>query len=303
MAGTPAEPREVELARPITIRDLLTHTAGLTYDFLDDSPVGALYRQARLAADPDRSLEAMIAELARLPLAYQPGARWHYSLAIDVVAHLVEVLSGRPLQDVLQERLFAPLGMADTGFSVRPDRRDRVAAMYGRPDITTNSFRSIFAAWQAGVDERLDVEATYPTANTSTFARGGHGLFSTTADYMRFAQMLLNRGELEGARILAPKTCDLMHMNHLPAALRPFAIDVLPYGGYGFGLGSRVLMDVAESALPGSVGEFGWAGAATTHYWVDPQEALVGVVMAQSMLSFDPLPTDFRILAYQAMVG
>jgi CubicO group peptidase (beta-lactamase class C family) len=161
MTGAPSELREVELARPITIRDLLTHTAGLTYDFLDDSPVGALYRQARLAADPGRSLEAMIAELARLPRAYQPGQRWHYSLAIDV----------------------------------------------------------------------------------------------------------------------------------------------LPYGGYGFGLGSRVLMDVAESGLPGSVGEFGWAGAATTHYWVDPQEALVGVVMAQSMLSFDPLPADVRILAYQAMVG
>ena len=298
--GTTADRQDVELARPITIRDLLTHTAGLTYDFQDDSPVGELYRQVRLMSDPGRSLEATIAELTRLPLAFQPGARWHYSVSIDVVAHLVEVISGQPLQDFLQERLFAPLGMADTGFSVRPDRRDRVAAMYGLPDICTNSFPSIIAAWRSGFNERLDVEATYPTA--SSFARGGHGLFSTAPDYMRFARMLLNRGELDGARILAPKICDLIHMNHLPAALLPYEIAGLPRSGYGFGLGSRVLMNVAESALPGSVGEFGWAGAATTYYWVDPQEALVGVLMAQSMVSFEPITRDFRVLAYQALV-
>src|SRR5215467_10648957 len=115
--------------------------------------------------------------------------------------------------------------------------------------------------------------------------------------------MLLNRGELEGARILGPKIVDLMHINHLPPHLMPFSVAVIPFPGYGFGLGSRVLLNVADSALPGSAGEFGWAGAATTHYWVDPQEALVGVVMAQSMLSFDPLAADFRILAYQALVG
>jgi CubicO group peptidase (beta-lactamase class C family) len=193
--------------------------------------------------------------------------------------------------------------MAVTGVSVRPDRRDSVAAMYGRPDICTNTFQSLFSAWQAGVNERLDVEATYPTADRRSFARGGHGLFSTAADYTRFAQMLLNRGELDGARILAPKICDLMHMNHLPAALMPYEIGTLAYSGYGFGLGSRVLMSVAESALPGSVGEFGWAGAATTHYWIDPQEELIGVLMTQSMLSFDPLAADFRVLAYQALVG
>lgn len=300
--GTGQDRREVELARPITVRDLLTHTAGLTYDWLDDSPVCELYREAGVLAAPARSLESMIAELARLPLAFQPGTRWHYSVGIDVAAHLVEIISGRPLQDFLREHLFGPLGMPDTGFSVPPAERHRLAAMYGLPDIAANSFRAVVEAWRAGFNERLDVEATYPSGNPG-FARGGHGLFSTAGDYLRFAQMLLNRGELDGARILAPKTCDLMHANHVPSALLPYEIGGMPSPGYGFGLGSRVLLNVAESALPGSVGEFGWAGAATTYYWVDPREELVGVLMAQSMLSFEPLRPDFRTLAYAALVG
>ena len=303
LTGTLDDRQDVALARPITIRDLLTHTAGLTYDFLEDSPVGALYRQARLMADPERSLEATMAELTRLPLAYQPGTKWHYSVAIDVLAHLIEVLADQPLQDFLHERLFAPLGMHDTGFSVPATQHHRLATMYGLPDICTNALSTLVAAGEAGDTARRDVEATYPCTNTHSFARGGHGLFSTALDYLRFAQMLLNRGELDGVRILAPKICDLMHMNHLPPALLPYDIGGVPSSGYGFGLGSRVLLNVAESEMPGSVGEFGWGGAATTYYWVDPQEDLVGVLMTQSMLSFEPISKAFQVLAYQAIGG
>jgi CubicO group peptidase (beta-lactamase class C family) len=292
----------VDLARPITLRDLLTHTAGLTYDFLDDSPVAELYRQARITGDAERTLETMIGELARLPLAYQPGTRWHYSVAMDVIAHLIEVISGQPLQEFLSERLFRPLGMTDTGFSVTIRKRTRLATMYGHPDITVNSYGQIFEAWTKGQNQRRDVDATYPATNTHSFARGGHGLFSTAWDYMRFAQMLLNRGELEGIRILAPKIADLMHMNHVPATLLPFEIHGIFAEGYGFGLGSRVLLNVAESSMPGSVGEFGWSGAGKTYYWVDPQEQLIGVLMSQYMFSFDNPDMDFRALAYQALV-
>ena len=299
---TPSATQEVDLVRPITMRDLLTHTAGLTYNFLEDSPVSELYRQARLMSDADRTLEAMIGELARLPLAYQPGTKWHYSMSIDVIAHLIEVISGQPLQDFLNERLFAPLDMTDTRFSVPPEKRDRIATMYGHPDIATTTLSRIFEAWKGGFNERIDVEATYPATNTHSFARGGHGLFSTAGDYMRFAQMLLNRGALDGVRIIAPKIADLMHMNHVPPTLLPYEIGPIPFNGYGFGLGSRVLLNVAESALPGSVGEFGWVGAARTYYWVDPKEELVGILMTQYMVGLDLPDKDFQVLAYQALV-
>jgi CubicO group peptidase (beta-lactamase class C family) len=298
---TTADAREVDLARPILIRDLFTHTAGLTYNFLEDSPVSELYRQARIMADTEHSLEAVIGELARLPLAYQPGTRWHYSMSIDVIAHLVEVISGKPLQDFLRERLFQPLGMADTAFSVPSEKRPRLATMYGHPDIATNKMSTILEAWQAGLNRRVDAEKTYPSSNTRTFARGGYGLFSTAVDYMRFAQMLLNRGELDGVRVLAPKIADLMHMNHLPQALLPYTVGPIPFNGYGFGLGSRVLLNVAESAMPGSEGEFGWAGAGKTYYWVDPKEELIGILMAQYMAAFDLPEKDFQVLAYQAI--
>jgi CubicO group peptidase (beta-lactamase class C family) len=293
---------EADLIRPIMIRDLFTHTAGLTYNFLEDSPVCDLYRDARLMSDGERSLEAIIGELARLPLAYQPGTKWHYSMSIDVIGHLIEVISGQSLQHFLSERLFKPLGMSDTSFSVPLNERLRIATMYGHPDIGTNTLSSILEAWKKGFNERIDVEKTHPTTNTSTFARGGHGLFSTAWDYMRFAQMLVNRGELDGVRILAPKIADLMHMNQVPAALLPYQIGPIPFGGYGFGLGSRVLLNVAESAMPGSVGEFGWGGAAKTYYWVDPQEQMIGLLMSQFMLAFDLPEKDFQVLAYQAIV-
>jgi CubicO group peptidase (beta-lactamase class C family) len=153
-----------------------------------------------------------------------------------------------------------------------------------------------------GYNERIDMDITYPATNTTSFARGGYGLFSTSGDYMRFAQMQLNRGQLDGVRVLAPKIVDLMHMNHVPQSLLPWEIGGTPSPGYGFGLGSRVLLNVAESMLPGSVGEFGWSGAAKTHYWVDPQEELIGILMAQYMAAFDVPEKDFQVLAYQALL-
>jgi len=297
-----SDAQEIDLIRPITIADLLTHTAGLTYNFLEDSPVSELYRQARLLTDADRTLEAMIAELSRLPLAYQPGTKWHYSMAIDVVAHLIEIISGKPLQDFLVERIFKPLGMTDTGFSVPPNARNRISAMYGHPDISAHTFSEALEAWKKGLNERIDVDATYPADKAHSFVRGGHGLFSTAGDYMRFANMLVNRGSLDGVRILAPAIVDFMHMNHVSPALLPFEIGGIPRNGYGFGLGSRVLLNVAEAALPGSEGEYGWAGAAKTYFWIDPKQELVGILMAQFMLAFDLPEKPFQVLAYQALV-
>jgi CubicO group peptidase (beta-lactamase class C family) len=292
----------VNQARPVMLRDLMTHMSGLTYGFVDESPVGKMYQGAKLS-DAQCSLEAAIDDLARFPLAFQPLARWRYSVGIDVLARVIEVISGRPLGAFLRERLFDPLGMVDTAFGVPSEKRDRLAAMYGRPDVNAPgvTVRSGLEAWAKGVNDRLDVSKSYPVDSPDVFMRGGHGLFGTIGDCYRFAQMLANGGELDGVRILGRKTLELMHLNHVPAALLPLDVGGLPLPGYGFGLGSRVLLDVAQSGAPGSVGEFGWSGAAKTHYWVDPKEDLVGLFMTQSMMSFDLPELDLRALAYQAV--
>jgi CubicO group peptidase (beta-lactamase class C family) len=297
-----AEGTLVAPVRPILIRDLMTHMSGLSYHFVEEAGVGKMYKESKLLA-AHHTLEEAIDDLARFPLAFQPGSRWRYSVGIDVAARVIEVISGRPLGDFLRERLFEPLGMTDTAFGVPPEKRDRVAAIYGRPDVITPAatMGSEFAAWMGGVNDRIDVSKSYPVDSPGVFVRGGHGLFSTIGDYFRFAQMLANGGELDGERIIGRKTLELMHANHVPAALLPLEIGGLPMPGYGFGLGSRVLLDVAQSAAPGSVGEFGWSGAAKTHYWVDPKEQVVGLFMTQSMMSFDLPELDLRALAYQAI--
>ena len=287
--------------RPILVRDLLTHTSGLSYNFIDDSPTREFYGDAKLSQATTPLSEA-IDDLARKPLAFHPGARWHYSVGIDIAARIIEVISGQPLANFLSERLFKPLSMVDTAFEVPAGKRDWLAAMYGRPDIFNTTQMSAFAQWRAGYNKRLDVSANYPVDMAKTFQRGGHGLFATGRDYLRFAQMLANGGELYGVRYLSRKTLAFMHANHLPLALLPLEIAGLPIPGYGFGLGSRVALDVAQTGAPGAVGEFGWGGAAKTYYWVDPVEQVVGVFMPQSMLSFDLPEFDMRALAYGAIV-
>jgi CubicO group peptidase (beta-lactamase class C family) len=290
-------------ARPMQIRDLLTHTSGLTYDFMADNPAAQLYRDARIMNDATRSLEAVIDELATLPLAFQPGTRWHYSVGIDVAARLIEVLSGQPLGAFLRQRIFEPLGMVDTGFGVPDDQLHRLSAMYGLPDLIGEnySFLQLMEAALGGFNERIDVSATYPTGSPDVFQRGGLGLFSTMSDYLRFALMLASGGTVGGERIIGRKTLELMHANHLPAELLPYELLGLPVPGMGFGLGSRVMLDVAATAGPGSVGEYGWAGAAKTYYWVDPAEELVGLFMSQYMTGMLLPERDFRSLVYQAI--
>jgi CubicO group peptidase (beta-lactamase class C family) len=297
--GTLVDPKR----RPVTVRDAMAHTSGLSYHFLEDTPVGRMYADGKLI-NPKVPLAEGIDDLARYPLAFEPGSRWHYSVGIDVAARLIEVISGQTLADFLRERLLGPLGMVDTAFAVPEGKRDRLAAMYGRPDLIApgQTLKSSFAQWLGGFNERIDVTQTYPVDMATTFQRGGHGLFGTARDYFRLAQMLANGGELEGVRILGRKTLELMHENHLPLSLLPLTLDGLPLPGYGFGLGSRVALDVAQTGAPGSAGEFGWAGAAKTHYWVDPVEQVVGVFMTQSMSSFDLPELDLRALAYGAIV-
>jgi CubicO group peptidase (beta-lactamase class C family) len=287
--------------RPIFVRDLLTHTSGLTYGFLADSPVSKDYAKGKLI-DPHVTLKDGIEDLAALPLAFHPGERFHYSVGIDVAARVIEVVSGQSLGAFLRERLLQPLKMDDTDFVVPEGKRDRVAAMYGRPDcIGGVTLPEAYDLWREGRNDRLDVSSTYPVDAPGTFERGGHGLFGTISDYFRFAQMLCNGGALDGVRVIGRKTLELAHSNHLPLSLLPIEIGGGPLLGYGYGIGSRVLLDAAASGVSGTAGEFGWSGAAKTHFWVDPKERVVGLFMAQSMLSFDLPEADLRGLAYGAL--
>ena len=290
--------------RPPTIADLLAHTSGLTYDFMVDNPVAELYREHRIMNDATRTLSEVVDAVAELPLAFQPGSRWHYSVGIDVAARLIEVLADQPLGEFLAARIFEPLAMTDTGFGVADGADERLAAMYGLPDLVGEGYHGgmLVEAAMSGFNERIDVSATYPTKTPDTYVRGGLGLFATVDDYYRFAQMLANGGSLDGRRIVGRKTLELMHGNRLPLDLLPFDILGMPSTGYGFGLGSRVLLDVATAERAGSVGEFGWAGAAKTYFWVDPVEHLVGVFMSQYMTGPQNPDVVFRNAVYQAIV-
>ena len=293
----------VDATAPITVADLLGHTSGLTYDFMVDNPAAQLYRDHRVMHDATRTLEECVDLIASLPLAFQPGERFHYSVGIDVAARLIEVIADQPLGDFLAEHLFGPLGMIDTAFGVPDQQLARLAAMYGLPDLVGENYSAddLLAADLAGFNQRIDVSGTYPTSTPDLFVRGGVGLFSTIDDYFRFAQMLANGGELDGHRVVGRKTLELMHGNRLPPAMLPWEIMGDPTPGYGFGLGSRVLLDVAASQSAGSIGEFGWSGAATTYYWVDPVEDLVGVFMTQYMTGPEQPNRAFRSVAYQAI--
>jgi len=283
-AGTAPEP----LQRSVTIHDLLTHTSGLSYGFTD-AHVDALYRQADLWRR-DQPLDAFINKLSRLPLAQQPGAGWRYSVAYDVLGYLVQVISGQPFDEFLRERVLDPLGMVDTAFHVPPDRLQRLAALYAR---------------ESGGNLRLAESPAHSRYRVPPLrCGGGGGLVSTTADYLRFAHMLLRGGELDGVRVLGRKTVALMTANHLPPTLLPYSSGPRVYSGYGYGLGVSVLSDPAQAHVLGSPGSFGWWGVAGTWFRVDPQEEMVLLFMPQLINAPDisRRHEEFQVLAYQALV-
>jgi CubicO group peptidase (beta-lactamase class C family) len=281
-------------ARPMQVVDLLRHTSGLTYGFQNRSNVDAAYRKAKLEAmHGEHDLEAMIDQLARLPLEFSPGEAWNYSVSTDVVGYLVQKVAGKPLSEVLRERIFEPLKMVDTGFFVRDDQRARFAACYD--------------AAPGGKMKLQDDPTASPYLKPPALESGGGGLVSTAADYLRFTTMLVNGGELDGARILAPKTVRLMASNHLPGnkdltELSRSLFSESTNAGVGFGLGFAVVFDPPKTLIPCSQGEFYWGGAASTAFWVDPVEEVTAVFMTQLLPSSTyPLRRELRTLVYAAL--
>ena len=291
----------VDPNREVTICDLLTHTSGLTYTFLEYGAVEEMYRENGIASE--KPLEEFVADLLQVPLAFHPGSEWRYSFSHDVVARLIEVLSDQPLDQFLDEKIFQPLNMPDTAFYVPEEKHDRFVSLIGAGDSgISKSSRTWELADQNQMRTLSKPEKDLEFHKHGIF-RGGHGLVSTAADYLQFCRMLLNQGELEGERILGRKTIELMTTNHLPPSLLPFDINGNVFKGYGYGLGVRVLIDVGRSQLPGSLGEYGWGGAASTYFWIDPTEEFIGIVLSQLMPEgYYAVSDDFRVLAYQAIV-
>jgi CubicO group peptidase (beta-lactamase class C family) len=299
--GSELRPVTVPATEPVRIWHLLTHTAGLTYGFHRVHPVDAMYRAAGFEWSTPRGMG--LAEAcdiwAGLPLLFQPGAEWNYSVATDVLGRVVEVASGQRLDEFYQTRIFDPLGMNDTGFYATDTQLPRLAALY-----TPGS---------EGTAVRLDALGQAASRPPAMFA-GGHGLVSTAADYHRFTQMLLPRpdspaGELDGARLLSPRTVGYMARNHLPGGAdldtfgRPLYAES-PFRGIGFGLGFAVVLDPVPGKVPGSAGELSWGGAASTAFWIDPAEELTVAFFTQLLpSSAHPIRSQLRQLVYQALVS
>jgi CubicO group peptidase (beta-lactamase class C family) len=280
-------PEGVTPKRPMTVQDLMRHTSGLTYGIFGNSAVDQMYRKADIFNAA--SLEAMVKAIARLPLLHQPGEYWEYSVATDVLGRVVEVASGLDLESFVRERITGPLKMNDTGFWVKPAAVSRLAKPDGEPNA-------------AFADE---------TRKPAVFSGGG-GMLSTAMDYARFCQMLLNGGELDGVRVLAPKTVARMTSDqlppsaerHTPVALSLGAFGPVPEMGTSFGLGFAVRIDAGRNPLPGSPGDFSWGGITGTLFWVDPQTRLVAVLMAQTPRpNLNMIWRQTRTMVYQAMTN
>jgi CubicO group peptidase (beta-lactamase class C family) len=283
----------VPAERSVTVRDLLTHTAGFTYGFMHAHPVDALYREKNIGGvATSGTLAEMVSKLGQTPLLCQPGSQWNYSVATDILGHLIERISGVSLDRFLATNLFEPLEMTDTGFHVDPDAADRFAACYERE----------------GDGLRLqDAPSDSSWLQPPSFLSGGGGLVSTSADYLRFCRMLLGNGVLDGERILGRKTLALMRMNHLPGggdltSMGQPVFSETRYDGIGFGLGWSVVLDPARAQVSGSVGELAWGGMASTAFWVDPVEDLAVIFMTQLIPSSAyPIRRELRALVYQAL--
>ena len=280
-------PEGVPPKRPMTVQDLMRHTSGLTYGLFGNSPVDQMYRKAPIFTA--KSLEEMVKTIATMPLLHQPGEFWEYSVGVDVLGRVVEVASGMDLDTFEHERITGPLKMNDTGFWVKPEAASRLA----KPD---------------GPPNPLFEDATKKPAVFS----GGGGMLSTAGDYARFCQMLLNGGELDGVRILSPKTIALMTSDQLPPNAErhtPVAMAIGPFGpvpemGTSFGLGFAIRVDPGRNPLPGSVGDYSWGGITGTLFWVDPQTKLVAVLMDQAPQALlNVVWSQARAMVYQAMTN
>ena len=286
----------VKANREITIHDLLTHSSGVTYRLLNKPFVSKMYVDAGISdglAETDCSLGDNVRKLAKQPLVCQPGAAWEYGLNTDVLGHVIEVVSGKSLEEFFRARIFKPLEMNDTHFALPKEKHPRLAAVYMVGDKKLERVGDKPVSLGAAV-----FSATYPTREGNKYYSGGAGLVSTIQDYGRFCQMLLSRGELNRVRVLKEETVDRMTRNQLGDVRIQFPGNDLM--GYGFGVLSEKGKETTKD--PAGVGSYGWGGAFGTFFWVDPKNELVGVYMAQTFPPDFAIATEFKKLVYEALI-
>ena len=296
-SGSHLAPVTEPLVEPIRVWHLLTHTSGLTYGFHNTHVTDAIYRRGGFewGNPPGANLAECCALWAGMPLAFQPGTEWNYGVSTDVLGRLVEVVSAMPLDEFFRTRIFEPLGMTETDFHVHDDSADRFAKLYVRNPATGEAVPAPDALGRAG-------------SSKPAMLGGGGGLVSTAHDYLRFAHMLLNKGELDGVRLLGSRTVDYMTRNHLPGGAdlehfgRPLFAET-SFDGVGFGLGFSVVLDAAENKVMRSQGEYSWGGAASTIFWVDPVNEIVALFLTQLLPSSTyPIRSQLNQLIQQALV-
>lgn len=284
------EGEEVAPKSPMLMRQLFTHTAGLTYGFTPDNPVDVAYNQQNVLNAAN--LDEFVQKVAKIPLRFEPGTRYHYSVATDILGAVIERISGLSLDEYFQQKIFDPLGMQDTFFNVPADKLNRLAGDHG---------------WDAKSGQLFVVPAEQQRDfSTNGMFSGGGGLVSTISDYMRFSQMVLNGGEYKGARLLSPKTVEFMTLNHLPAAARAEGRGQYPfldlYGGQTMALGYGLVTDPAMMPAISSEGEISWSGAAGTQFWIDPKEQVIAIALVQLYQAPWPLRLDLKATTYQAII-
>ena len=293
-SGSAVNPVLEPQTEPMRIWHLLTHTSGLTYGFHHATPVDAMYRAGGFewGSPPGLDNEAICNLFASFPLLFQPGSEWNYGVSTDVLGRVVEVVSGQSLDAFFQERIFDPLGMTDAAFYAKDV--DRLAALYIPTPGTLQAMR---------MDAMGDAAKSKPD-----FLSGGGGLVASASDYHRFSQMLLNGGELDGTRLLGTRTVEYMAQNHLPGGQdleqfgRPLFAET-SFAGVGFGLGFSVVQDAVDNKVLSSDGEFAWGGAASTAFWIDPEEQITALFMTQLLpSSTHPIRPQLKQLVYQALV-
>ncbi len=295
--------------REMTIRDLLTHTSGLSYGWMHRHPVDGMYRKRGIGAG-QQTLEETCDQLAEVPLLFSPGSQWSYSVATDVCGRLIEILSGQPLDQYLSENILSPLGMNDTDFSVPDNKAARLTPCYALASLSPFGVPDAAASDSIVNDETVMIDPgsdKSPYRSKPTYLSGGGGLVGTLADYYRFTQMLLNGGVLDGNRVIGRKTLQYATSNHLPnggdlASMGQPVFSETSYEGIGFGLGFAVTLDPARAQVMSSAGDHFWGGAASTTFWIDPVEDLAVIGMTQLLPSLAyPVRAELRNLIYGAL--